>query len=234
MSKESYERYWGGGGQTVGPYVTFRQRLLGELVSSGARVLDVGCGDGLTSSVLLPDCKVVGVDVSDTALAAAGERGLETRQADLEAGLPKLGGKFDAVLLLDILEHVADPEALLSDVVSRMKRDTLLVVSVPNTMNLLTRLYFLAGRYVDVMDLAHKEGKIFSEHLHVFSRGRLEALLSAAGLKVESRSNYFPEKFNERAYLKFQPLGSLVYALRLQNFFPSLFALGFLYSCTLK
>lgn len=232
--EKSYEEYWRDGGQTVGPYVYFKQDLLKKLVGSGKRVLDVGCGDGLTSSAIASENEVYGVDVSDTALARARERGLKTEKSNLDDGLPETGDVFDFVLLLDILEHVHDPERLLDSVVSVLGGSAVLIVSVPNTMNLLSRLFFLSGRYVDVMDKSHKDGRLFSEHLHVFSKSRLEALLESRKLNVTSRHYYFPSEFNEELYKRFQFAGNLVYGMGVHRVLPSLFSLGFLYSCRLK
>lgn len=229
-----YDDYWKAGGQTVGPHIRFKQRILTEVVGSGKRVLDVGCGDALTSSVLASENEVYGVDVSETALAIAKKRGLKVMKSNLDEGLPEVDSEFDVVLLLDILEHVHDPEHLLDAAVSKMNKDAMLVVSVPNTMNILTRICFLFGRYVDFMDMSHKEGKLFSEHLHVFSKSKLEDLLRSRSLKISSRHYFFPIKFNEERFKKFQFGGDVFNLIGLHRIFPSLFSLGFLYVCTLS
>jgi len=234
VQEKSAEAYWKSGGQTVGPYVYFKQEILNKLFESKKTVLDVGCGDGLTTSVIAKDNLVYGVELSDTALIAAKAKNLKSIKHNLDEGLPPIEKKFDAILLLDILEHLQDPNQLLNASINLMNEQTLLVVSVPNTMNLLTRLFFLFGRYVDVMDKSHKEGEFFSEHLHVFSKKKLEDLLKSKGLKIKSRHYYFPTKFNEEAYKKYQFLGDIINLLRFHEITPSLFALGFLYECELK
>lgn len=232
--ERKYEEYWKTGGQTLGPYVYFRQNILQDVVGSGKRVLDVGCGDGLTSSILIPENEVYGVDVSEAALARAQERGIKITKFNLDQGLPDIKTSFDVILLLDILEHVHDPERLLDAAVSQMSEDTILVVSVPNTMNLLTRFFFLLGHYVDVMDRSHKESKLFSEHLHVFSKAKLEAFFESRKLLISSKHFYFPSKFNEERFKKFQFLGDMIYSTRVHQSLPSLLSLGFVYSCKLK
>lgn len=81
---------------------------------AGLRVLDVGCGAGLAAEAFVRmGAEVVGVDAAGEALAAAREHAaasglrIEYRQGgpeDLAAG----GTRFDAVVALEVIEHVAD------------------------------------------------------------------------------------------------------------------------------
>jgi SAM-dependent methyltransferase len=78
-----------------------------------ARLLDVGCG-----SAWLGDHfeRYTGVDVSEEAVEAARSRGREVIRADADERLPVDDASFDGVVLKDVLEHVADPVALVRDV----------------------------------------------------------------------------------------------------------------------
>jgi SAM-dependent methyltransferase len=84
------------------------------------RVLEVGCGAGRylrALAELRPDLELVGCDVSRKALDQLASRApsIEHRLAMGET-LPAETGEFDAVLVIDVLEHVPDPVALLRDV----------------------------------------------------------------------------------------------------------------------
>jgi 2-polyprenyl-6-hydroxyphenyl methylase/3-demethylubiquinone-9 3-methyltransferase len=86
-------------------------------LTRGARVLDVGCGAGIAAEALARrGHDVLGIDASDAALAAAEAHGaghglrLAYRQATAEA-LANEGVRFQAVLALEVIEHVADPAA---------------------------------------------------------------------------------------------------------------------------
>lgn len=75
----------------------------------GARVLDIGCGDGRH---LARDASVgwdaIGLDFSEHAVAAARGRGLDVRLGSLEdADLP--ARSFDLVRMNHVVEHLADP-----------------------------------------------------------------------------------------------------------------------------
>lgn len=88
---------------------------------AGLRLLDLGCGAGLVSEPLARlGARVVGADATAENIAAArahaAAEGLAidyrvTTAEDLVAA----GESFDAVLALEILEHVADPAAFLAD-----------------------------------------------------------------------------------------------------------------------
>jgi SAM-dependent methyltransferase len=95
------------------------------------RVLDIGAGDGWFADQLRtdlsPDSEIVCWDVNYSAddLAALSPEGLH-RTTEAPAGT------FDLVLLLDVLEHVADDAGFLADEVTpRLHADSVLVVSVP-------------------------------------------------------------------------------------------------------
>ncbi len=78
-----------------------------------ARLLDIGCG-GAWLAEHFDD--YAGVDVSADAVAAARERGLDVREVGPAEPLPFGNAEFDAVVLKDVLEHVADPVALVLEV----------------------------------------------------------------------------------------------------------------------
>jgi SAM-dependent methyltransferase len=78
-----------------------------------ARLLDVGCG---TAWLAEHFPHYVGVDASEEAVEAAVARGRDARLADADEPLPFEDASFDAVILKDVLEHVADPVALVREV----------------------------------------------------------------------------------------------------------------------
>lgn len=91
------------------------------------RVLDIGCADGWAQSVL-KDCEYIGLDYPTTATALYGT------QPDVFADgaqLPFPENTFDTVLLLEVLEHVADAERVLAEIARVLKPDATLLISMP-------------------------------------------------------------------------------------------------------
>jgi SAM-dependent methyltransferase len=110
------------------------QEALAHLPQRG-RVLEVGCGGGRYLRALRglrPGLALVGADVSRAALArlAALEPAIETR-AMQGAVLPAADGEFDAILVIDVLEHVAEPQRLLAEVRRALARGGVLHLHVP-------------------------------------------------------------------------------------------------------
>jgi len=79
----------------------------------GARMLDVGCGTGWLAEHF---DDYTGIDGSPDAVAAAAAKGREIVLGDVAEPLPFPDADFDGVVLKDLLEHVADPVALVAEV----------------------------------------------------------------------------------------------------------------------
>lgn len=97
---------------------------------AGRRVLDLGCGPGGYSRTLGErgfECRAL--DVEETYVEAARGLGVEAALYDGER-LPLEDGSVDTVILLEVLEHLEDPAALLREA-ARVARSNVLV-STPN------------------------------------------------------------------------------------------------------
>jgi SAM-dependent methyltransferase len=77
------------------------------------KLLDLGCGSAWLAQYYE---EYTGLDSSSEAVAAAAAKGRTILQADLDQPLPFADADFDGVVLKDVLEHVADPVALVREV----------------------------------------------------------------------------------------------------------------------
>jgi methionine biosynthesis protein MetW len=231
-----YERYWREGYWADNPYERWKlQRVRAHVESAprGARVLDVGCGDGwLLAELAALGVRGQGVDVSEEAIAQASQRGVPAARADVDGGtLPVDSQAFDLVLCLDVLEHLFAPERLLAEMRRAVAPGGRLVVAVPNGLNLFNRIAFASGRHLDVMDKAHLTASPFSEHLRFFSQGVLERFLADGGFVPCTREYFFPDRLTDARFRLAGWLARAVTAPRLHERLPALFALEFLYCC---
>jgi 2-polyprenyl-6-hydroxyphenyl methylase/3-demethylubiquinone-9 3-methyltransferase len=98
----------------------------------GARILDVGCGGGLLANPLAEaGYRVKGIDRSAPSLAAARTRVPAGADATYELGdalaLAEPPEEYDAVLMMDVLEHLDEPERALAEAARTLKPGGVLV-----------------------------------------------------------------------------------------------------------
>ncbi len=117
-----------------------------RLVPQGARVLDLGCGDGALMAYLKAErgCSGYGVEIDDAKVQACLQRGVNVLQFNLEEGLSMFGDdSFDIVLQVDTLQHLRNAETMLRETVRVGKR---CIVAFPNFAHWPNRLSVLQGR----------------------------------------------------------------------------------------
>jgi ubiquinone/menaquinone biosynthesis C-methylase UbiE len=101
---------------------------------AGLRVLDLGCGDGrLTARIAETGARVTGVDPSKVALERARKAHpeLELVATAPDGSLPFADACFDVVVCVDVLQHVADTQRLMSEVRRVLAPSGWLAVTVP-------------------------------------------------------------------------------------------------------
>jgi methionine biosynthesis protein MetW len=107
-------------------------QVLGTLVPSDARVLDLGCGEGDLLHYLMTEkgVKGRGVELDEQNILSCVRKGLSVRQGDLAEGLADYpNASFDYVILSQTLHFLDDPAMILHEMLRVGERA---IVSFPN------------------------------------------------------------------------------------------------------
>ena len=153
-------------------------KVLGEL-PSGARILDVGCGDGFHLDLLRThgpsDWVLEGVDLDKRAVAAGSSRDLTIHHGTVEA-LDLPAGSFDAALMIQTIEHVGHPPGVLAATKRLLKPGGRLMIVTDNTGSPDFRMS--CRRYWG--------GYHFPRHWNLFNERSIRLLAAKTGFEVAS------------------------------------------------
>jgi glycosyltransferase involved in cell wall biosynthesis len=170
------------------PYVpkfdyTSPHTLAFERVRPGSRVLDVGCSGGYLGEHLIREknCTVDGIDAFPLGDADLSSFHLH----DLNAGLPALDyEKYESVLMLDVIEHLARPEWFLEQLRNALSTNPAVEVTL-STANIgfaVTRLMLLLGQFN-----YGKRGILDLTHTRLFTFSSFERAVQQAGFDIIER-----------------------------------------------
>ena len=158
---------------------------IGALVPPGARVLDLGCGDGAFLQWLTQTrgCTGYGIEIDDANVQACIGRGVDVIQLNLEDGLAMFADhSFDVVLQLQTLQHLRNTETMLRETARVGRRG---VLSFPNFAHWPHRLAVLRGHMPVSKSLPYQWYD--TPNIRVTTFQDLEALVQRNGLRITQR-----------------------------------------------
>jgi len=142
----------------------------------GPRILDAGCGEGITLEKLIrrfPQARVEGVDVDPANVAICRQHNLPVRQGSIYR-LPYEDGCFDCCVFMEVIEHLEHPRRALAELarVSRPGGRVIVVYPVDRAMHL-----------ARLMCLRFKEAAFDPGHLRQWSAAELRRVMQKVGLR---------------------------------------------------
>jgi 2-polyprenyl-3-methyl-5-hydroxy-6-metoxy-1,4-benzoquinol methylase len=186
--------------------------LLADVLTPGARLLDVGCGNGIFLDRIRRQAagvELTGVDYSKYQVERPAHPSLRLLQADLGKGIPLGDRSFDVVYAAEIIEHVLDPDFLLGEIRRVLRPGGTLVLSTPNLCAWYNRALFALGvqpLFVESSTRSSAVGSGFLRrfkrgstpvgHVRIFTLAAIRDLLASAGFSVTAVKgasfDYFP------------------------------------------
>ncbi|MBT1074660.1 class I SAM-dependent methyltransferase [Geobacter grbiciae] len=162
------------------------------------RILDVGCGAGEFGNALkFQRCvEVWGIELCEQAAEEAQGKLDRVLVGSIEGNTMSLPeGYFDCVVFNDVIEHLVNPWAVLTNIKTYMQADAYVVASIPNVRyfnNIKTLLKHKQWKYED-------EGILDKTHLRFFTIESIKELFISCSyniIKIEGiRGRQFPWKF---------------------------------------
>lgn len=210
-------------------YGAVNRPVLLRIPKTTKRLLDIGCGSGTLGREIKQDitCEVVGVTYSESEATLAAEWLDQVLVRDLNHFTPREFGYFDCVICSHVLEHLYQPQELLSRLRESLTTDGVLIVALPNVLHWRQRLEFLRGRF------RYTDGGLMDRtHFRFFDWTTARELLEQSGYTVlEAKAD---GNFPIPLVRKFLPsMISLQIDNTALNKFPGLFGFQFVLSCYL-
>lgn len=153
---------------------------------SSKRLVDIGCGTGdFIAFMRKHNWEVAGIEPSRDAVDVAKAKGLEVHCSRVEEFRKSSGEVFDAITLINVLEHVPNPVQFLNSTKKLMKNGGIIVIRVPNDFS---ELQLSAQQHLQ------KEPWWIAapDHINYFDFQSLSALLERLGFEVIYSQGDFP------------------------------------------
>jgi len=183
---------------------------IATLVKPGAKVLDLGCGDGSLLRYLrdVRDVHGYGVEIDDENIQACFNNGINVIQIDLESGLSSFESRsFDYVILSQTLQAMKHTEDLIKEMMRVSKEG---IVSFPNFGYWKNRLQVIFGHMPVSETLPYQW--FDTPNIHLCTLGDFERFCRQHGVHILERRimngdhqiSFAPNLFGMLAFYRFE------------------------------
>lgn len=161
-----------------------RHRIISRLLPDNANVLDIGCGDGAFLRFLRtthPASHLLGADISETAVAALRESGIDGQCID--PGIPltsQITGHWSDIVMMEVIEHVVDAENLVRQALALHPKR--IFITIPNAGFLIHRLRLMFGGRFPVTTIVYH----MKEHVRFWTVKDMRQWAKYMGMRVRS------------------------------------------------
>ena len=152
-------------------------------IQKNSKILDIGCNDGGLGNELIKEkeCEVTGIEINKNQL----KYNLDAfHTCDLDKDLPNIDyNKFDNVVMLDVIEHLKNPEEFMRNLYSRVSNNSKIeiLISTPNISFFLIRFMLFFGFFN-----YGKRGILDRTHTRLFTFSSFSKLILGANFKIVS------------------------------------------------
>lgn len=179
--RELYQRHWWWRAREAAILDALRQHAPPQ---GWRRILDVGCGDGLFFEPLSRLGEVEGVEAAGDLVSPALVRSGRVHVSSFDRSFHP-GKRYSLILMLDVLEHLADPGEALQHALSLLEPGGILFVTVP------------------AFKLLWTNHDILNAHFTRYTKHSFRDLARCAGLRIDTARYFFqwifPAKLAARA-----------------------------------
>lgn len=229
------------------------------------RILDIGCGSGFAVTRFLSNKydNILGIDMylPNIEYAKSHFENSSTKFALMKAEeLIDSNEVFDIVIMADVLEHLDEPKKILQTVSSLLRKNGLLLITIPNGHGcfelesslsrapIIGRLFLrIISIFVGVLNRTILKNKwtqvnsIYpvdlpynsdSGHVQFFSRNDLQELLNSVGLKIDSQRSlsFLSGPFTNTLFSASKIFCS--WNIKIVDYLPASFASAWFFECS--
>jgi 2-polyprenyl-3-methyl-5-hydroxy-6-metoxy-1,4-benzoquinol methylase len=167
--RELYERHWWWRAREAAILEVLRQQ---QPTHGWKKILDVGCGDGLFFEKLMQFGDVEGIEPAEEVVSKTGAHLTRIHITPFDGSF-RPGRQYSLILMLDVLEHMADPAGALRHALALLEPQGRLVVTVP------------------AFRLLWTNHDVLNHHYTRYTKSSFRRLAQQAGLKILTVRYFF-------------------------------------------